>query len=87
MTLSPADRPRLARQLAAVLTVMADGKWRTFREIEDALAAQGIHAGHPSISARLRQARTHGYAVERRLLAPGLWAYRVLAAEPHQVGA
>ena len=72
---TPRDRKRLARQLGAVVALMADQRWRTLAEISGA-----VHASEPSVSARLRQARNElGYRVERRRVAgsSALFEYRV----------
>lgn len=55
------DSARLGRQLELVRNCMADGKWRTLREIEAVI-------GQPqaSISARLRELRHMGATVDRR---------------------
>ncbi len=75
------DKPRLTGQLEAVLGLMlADGAWRTLKEISAEL-------GYPeaSISARLRDLRKDkfgNYRVDRkRMFTSGLFAYRVLPPE------
>lgn len=55
------DAPRLGRQLLAVRLLMADGQWRTLREISEATKAP-----EASASARLRELRHDGHTVERR---------------------
>ena len=73
--LEPADHQRLARQLALVLALMRDGRWRTLREI-----AELTGAPEASVSARLRDLRKPakgGYTVERRRVTQGLYAYRL----------
>ena len=75
MVETPAETPRLARQLEAVRSLMQDCVPRTLGEIEAA-------TGYPqaSISARLRDLRRkeHGeHIVERRHIKNGLWSYRV----------
>lgn len=69
------DTDRLHAQLSRVRAVMADGQWRTLRELAAA-------TGDPeaSVSARLRDMRKvkfGGYTVARRYVERGLWAYRV----------
>ena len=61
---------------------MADGQWRTLKEIA---AATG--APEASVSARLRDLRNErfgGYAVEREYIGDGLWRYRVHNLEGKQ---
>lgn len=80
-TFEPArDHDRLARQLDAVADVMADGAWRTLREIATACGAP-----ESSVSARLRDLRKPRFGahhVERRYQGDGVWAYRVIDREP-----
>lgn len=69
------DRARLSRQATSVLDLMIDGKWRTLREMGEAL-------GEPqaSISARLRDLRKERFGawkVERAYVRDGIWQYRV----------
>lgn len=69
------DNARLGAQILRVFNLMADGNWRTLREIEDA-------TGDPaaSISAQLRhlrKARFGGHVVEREYVGDGLWKYRL----------
>jgi hypothetical protein len=62
-------------QLAKVRDLMLDGQWRSLIEI-----AAATDAPQASISARLRDLRKvkfGSYTVERRLLTPGLYEYRV----------
>jgi hypothetical protein len=76
-TYSPTqDKERLTRQLDRVRHLMLDGKWRTLREIADA-----VQGGEASVSARLRDLRKfpHLQHVERRRVTGGLWEYRVTA--------
>lgn len=74
------DRCRLNRQLVAVFSLMADGAWRTLREIADA-----VNAPEASVSARLRDLRKKRFGawkVESRRrgeAARGLYEYRVTA--------
>ena len=71
------DGARLATQLGRVLALMADGKWRTLREIQEAVG--GSEAG---VSARLRDCRKAKFGgrtvLRRRRGEPseGLWEYR-----------
>lgn len=67
------DGARLASLGARVRECMADGAWRTLREIAN-------HTGAPeaSVSARLRDLRKPsfgGHTVRRKYLAHGLWVY------------
>lgn len=60
------DEVRLTGLLARVFEVMSDSKWRTLREIQDAICANSSDA---SISARLRDLRKKafgGHTVNRR---------------------
>lgn len=73
------DAARLGAQMARVRDLMADGRWRTLREI-----AQATGAPEASVSARLRDLRKerHGsHVVEARRRkgaeSKGLWEYRV----------
>ena len=70
------DGERLTGQLARVLTLMADGRWRTLAQI--AAAVNGSEAG---CRARLRDARKPRYGnrvVERRYVKNGLHEYRLV---------
>ena len=74
------DGPRLARQTRTVFDLMADGKFRTLREI-----SRSCNEPEASVSARLRdlrKTRFGSYNVERRHVAAGLWEYRVLPPMP-----
>lgn len=42
--LTPADAPRLSRQLGAVLAVMSDGRWHTLEQIQRGIAGMGVAA-------------------------------------------
>lgn len=75
----PRDGARLSKQWEAVRDYMQDGRWRTLREISEAL-------GYPesSISARLRDLRKPRFGchvVERDYVASGLHRYRLLPPE------
>lgn len=73
------------RQLDLVFAITIKREWLTLDHIaEFMLRDYGTRASTPSISARLRQLRAAGFIVERQLLAPGLWAYRVRRNEPRQ---
>ena len=78
-TLVPAlDRERLMGQLAHVLALMSDGKWRTLREIADAPNKAYSDAGVSARLRDLRKPRFGGYTVERRRVSDsGLFEYRV----------
>jgi len=67
------DSQRLRTQYERVEALMADGQWRTLRDIT---AATG--APEASASARLRDMRRAGWVVEERRVegAPGLHIYR-----------
>jgi hypothetical protein len=75
------DQVRLNRQLAAVLSVVKDGEWRTLRDI-----AEAIQEPEASISARLRDLRKRRFGrhtVERRRLGKGgTFAYRLVLEPP-----
>jgi hypothetical protein len=73
------DQARLTTEFERVKALMADGQWRTLKEIRI-----GIGGGsEPGISARLRdlrKAKYGAYIVERRRRGnpkAGLWEYRV----------
>jgi hypothetical protein len=73
------DHSRLSNQFNTIMKLMADGGWRTLREIHEA-------TGHPesSISAQLRHARKPrfgSYLVEKQLRgdSAGLYEYRVIS--------
>ena len=74
-----ADQVRLSQLLARVYDVMRDGRWRTLREITEALGG----ASEASVSARLRdlrKVRFGAHVVERRRrgeAAAGIFKYRV----------
>lgn len=77
-TLELADIPRLTGQLARVAELMADGQWRTLRQI-----SEQAQCSEASASARLRDFRKErfgSHSVEgRRLLSrASVWSYRVL---------
>lgn len=73
------DDARLTRQIGRVYACMADGGWRTLREIAEA-------TGDPeaSVSAQLRhlrKARFGGHTIEKRprgARAAGLYEYRLV---------
>jgi hypothetical protein len=70
-----------ARELAAVKSVMADGRWRTLSEIHEALNFVFSETG---ISARLRDLRKPAFGSydvpkRRRTGASNTWEYRFLA--------
>lgn len=74
-----ADHERLEKQHDRVKYAMADGKYRTLREIADM-------TGDPeaSISAQLRHLRKPGFGSHKVTLAeraPGLWECRVILNE------
>lgn len=67
------------KQLTRVRTLMADGRWRTLREI-----SRRVRAPEQSVSARLRDLRKprHGRYIVARVAAPGkrlVNLYRVMA--------
>lgn len=71
------DAPRrLSGQMLRVVQAMADGRWRTLAE----LTAIVKPATEASVSARLRDLRKPKFGahqVDRRLVEPGLYEYRV----------
>lgn len=78
----PADHPRLASQYMAIFSYMSDGKWRTLREIADAL-------GYPeaSVSAQLRHMRKRRFGcntVDKRHLGRGLFQYCLIPSPTGQ---
>lgn len=75
----PLDHTRLTGQLARVLYVMRDGKWRSLHEI-------GFLSGDgdASVSARLRDLRKEkfgAYTVYRRRRTQGLFEYRLAVGQ------
>jgi hypothetical protein len=73
------DQGRLRRQLESVRRVMADGAWRTLRELSEATGCP-----EASVSARLRDLRKPkfgSWTVERQRVSVsgGLYRYRVMA--------
>jgi putative component of toxin-antitoxin plasmid stabilization module len=69
------DGARLTRELDRVRAFMADGSWRTLKEIADATGAP-----EASVSARLRDLRKPrfgSWTVDREHVADGVWRYRV----------
>jgi hypothetical protein len=79
--LTTADRRRLAGQLQRVEALMSDGVWRTLARIRLELGGLDSEAG---ISARLRDLRKTEFGgwperVERKRIAGGMWAYRMVA--------
>jgi hypothetical protein len=73
------DSARLTGQILRVFDLMADGQWRTLREIADA-----THDPESSISAQLRhlrKARFGGHTVEREHVGGGLYRYRLIVNE------
>ena len=72
------DHPRLSRQHLLVWNLMADGAWRTLREISDATGCP-----EASVSARLRDMRKWrfgGHTVNREYASDGLHRYQLV---PH----
>lgn len=70
------DKLRLASTQARVLHLMADGRWRTLREI-----AESCRTSEAGASARLRDFRKPRYGaqtVERERLKGGVWRYRLV---------
>lgn len=69
------DGERLGKQFDLIMGLMRDGRWRTLGEIADR-----TEQPQASISARLREARGKGHAVDKRRRgrpSDGLWEYRV----------
>ena len=83
------DLTRLNAQTRRVAECMADGAWRTLRELSDA-----ANAPEASVSARLRdlrKPRNGGHTVERRrrpgwAATSGLWEYRLVVATEEDAG-
>lgn len=69
------DHARLTGQLARVLDLMKDGRWRTLAEI--AKAVDGSEAGVSARLRDLRKPRFGGYVVERERGEGGLHRYRL----------
>lgn len=73
------DGARLGEQMASVLSVMADGKWRTLADI-----ASETNSPEASVSARLRDLRKPrfgGHTVNREFLRRGLFQYQLVVRE------
>jgi len=73
------DGARLGDQMMAVLSVMADGQWRTLKQL-----AAAVDAPEASVSARLRDLRKPrfgGHTVNREYLRRGLYQYQLLVRE------
>ena len=69
------DDVRLTGQLERVFNLMADGKWRTLRQI-----AEGTGDPEASISAQmrnLRKARFGGHTVNKTYQSDGLYVYQL----------
>lgn len=74
------DQSRLSNQLTRVVSLMADGEWRTLGAIADL-----VDAPEASVSARLRDLRKPkfgGWRVERSRVGDGLHVYRLLLPVP-----
>ncbi len=70
------DYARLTGQLKRVFDLMADGRWRTLRDVAD--VAGGSEA---ACSARLRDLRKPKYGahiIEHDCIGRGLWRYRMV---------
>ncbi len=72
----PSDHRRLSSQYARIFSLMADGQWRTLREIAEL-------TGYPetSISAQLRHARKVRFGcnvLNREHLGNGLYSYQLV---------
>lgn len=81
----PLDKERLLSALESVRQVMADGQWRTLREIDGATGGRYSTAG---ISARLRDLRKPRFGfhqIERRRIpaSPWTWQYRMVSTPTH----
>ena len=73
------DSARLGEQMLAVLSVMADGQWRTLAQLSEAAGAP-----EASVSARLRDLRKPrfgGHRVERLYIRKGCFAYQLILRE------
>lgn len=73
------DGARLGDQMLAVLSVMADGQWRTLKQL-----AAAVEAPEASVSARLRDLRKPrfgGHRVERRYVCKGCFTYQLIVRE------
>ena len=72
------DNARLTGQILRVWECMADGKWRTLREIADITGDP-----EPSVSAQLRHLRKErfgAHTIEREHIERGLYKYRLIRA-------
>jgi len=77
------DRRRLGNLLDRVARLMADGRWRTLREIQ-----RETGGSETSVSARLRdlrKPRNGARIVNRRRVQGGTWQYRLVPKQggPH----
>lgn len=71
-----ADHARLTGQLARVLDLMRDGKWRTLGQIAEAV--QGSEAGVSARLRDLRKPRFGAYMVDRERVEGRLFRYRLV---------
>lgn len=74
------DNARLTGQIKRVRDAMADGQWRTLRQIEEI-----THDPQASISAQLRHLRKRRFGshiVEKNHLGGGLFEYRLILNQP-----
>jgi hypothetical protein len=69
------DDKRLTGQIERVYSLMADGKWRTLKEI--ALATGDPEASVSAQLRHLRKERFGGHTVERQHIKRGLYEYRL----------
>jgi len=75
---TPANTPRLARQLGAVLENVKGGAWWTLADL-----ATAVNAPEASVSARLRDCRRLGWDVRRRRLRnTSAYEYRATPVQP-----
>ena len=76
----PDASKRIPNQQRVVLSAMSDGSWWTLEDLQGVARIYGAPASIPGLSARVRDLRKLGHTVERRLVAPGLFQYRLLQA-------
>jgi len=70
------DYVRLSGQNKKVFGLIVDGRWRTLREIADAV--EGSETGVSARLRDLRKAKFGGYRVESESVGGGVWRYRLV---------
>jgi hypothetical protein len=60
---------------------MSDGEWRTFKQLINEAAVQGVYPSENGVSARIRDLRKPkfgGHRVDKKRISGGLYAYRLV---------